>query len=442
MGKFGLGKKSEGAEDSGRSGLFSRSKNKSPNPSVNPYAQPPERASAGDAYQQAKLHASVGGYNNALNPLGPNGQPSGPQESYGGISRGGGDTSSFNTEKSAGNASQYSGTYGSDRYGTQNGYGSDRYGGPAGGTGSRYGPGGYGGLGDVPSSSVIQTEKDREGFSGGPTERAGEQQSISRPPPYRADYGQRGDSGSASYIEQTGDYGGNSSYEAYGDRQLTAEEEEEEDVHAAKQEIRFLKQSDVSSTRNALRAAAMAEETGRGTLARLGAQGERIHNTEKNLDLTANHNRMAEEKAKELKKLNGSMFAIHPSNPFTASKRREQRDADVMEKHRMERAEREATRREAYQTDQRMGKTFKDLSLTDAQVQANKQSSLAERAKFQFEADSEDEEMENEIDSNLDALDGAASRLNALAKATGKELDEQNRHLERINNKVRCCMNI
>ena len=37
---------------------------------------------------------------------------------------------------------------------------------------------------------------------------------------------------------------------------------------------------------------------------------ERIHNTEKNLDMTANHNTMAEEKAKELKRLNGSMFAV------------------------------------------------------------------------------------------------------------------------------------
>jgi len=38
---------------------------------------------------------------------------------------------------------------------------------------------------------------------------------------------------------------------------------------------------DVSSTRNALRIAAQAEETGRETLARLGAQGEMIHETEK-----------------------------------------------------------------------------------------------------------------------------------------------------------------
>jgi hypothetical protein len=34
-----------------------------------------------------------------------------------------------------------------------------------------------------------------------------------------------------------------------------------------------------------LRLAQQAEETGRDTLARLGAQGERIHNTERNLDL-------------------------------------------------------------------------------------------------------------------------------------------------------------
>ena len=76
-----------------------------------------------------------------------------------------------------------------------------------------------------------------------------------------------------------GSYGGASSggYGAYGDRELTAEEQEEEDIGATKQEIKFMKQQDVSSTRNALRLAQQAEETGRDTLARLGAQGERIH---------------------------------------------------------------------------------------------------------------------------------------------------------------------
>jgi len=45
--------------------------------------------------------------------------------------------------------------------------------------------------------------------------------------------------------------------------------------------------------------------------------------------------------------------------------------------------------------------------------------------------------MEDEIDQNLNLISGATGRLNLLAKATGRELDEQNRHLERITGKVR-----
>jgi protein transport protein SEC9 len=41
---------------------------------------------------------------------------------------------------------------------------------------------------------------------------------------------------------------------------------------------------------------------------------------------------------------------------------------------------------------------------------------LAERAKYQFEADEEDDQLEDEIDANLDALSGAAGRLNLLAR--------------------------
>ena len=436
MGKFGFSKKGDGDDDSIRSSLFSRSKNKSPNPSANPYAQPSGPASAADPYNQAKFDS----YNKAPNPPAVSGLPAGPKGGNSSVNQGGyGDnTSSFGADsKSSGNASQYGGGgYGSDRYGTQNGYGADRYGGPSEGESrtSRYGPGGYGGLGPTTDAASLAADRDAPFGSSNKTKDANSQD----PPPYASSTG-GGAGGSGAYGEGSGsgDYGGGgSSYEAYGDRQLTAEEEEEEDVQATKQEIRFIKQSDVSSTRNALRAAAMAEETGRTTLGRIGVQGERIHNTEKNLDLTANHNRMAEEKAKELKRLNGSMFAIHPSNPFTATKRREQRDAEVMERHRLERDQREATRREAYQSDHRMQETFKDLSLSDTQRDAKKKSSLAERAKYQFEADEEDDEMENEIDANIDALSGAASRLNGLAKATGQELDEQNRHLRRLNEKV------
>lgn len=45
----------------------------------------------------------------------------------------------------------------------------------------------------------------------------------------------------------------------------------------------------------------------------------------------------------------------------------------------------------------------------------------------QFEADSDDERMENEIDDNLDKLEAVTGRLNALARATGTEVDAQNK---------------
>jgi len=171
----------------------------------------------------------------------------------------------------------------------------------------------------------METDAGRQALFGDAKERA-EQRLQASAPSYEYNPGQDGGEGR--------------SYGAYGDRQLTAEEEEEEDITATKQEIRFMKQQDVASTRNALQMAAAAEESGRSTLARLGDQGERIHNTEKNLDLAANHNLAAEDKYKELKRLNRSMFAPNVSNPFTGKERRARRDEEIYERHRKEREQR------------------------------------------------------------------------------------------------------
>ncbi|KAH8676818.1 hypothetical protein BGZ60DRAFT_343725, partial [Tricladium varicosporioides] len=270
------------------------------------------------------------------------------------------------------------------------------------------------------SNDTTTTEDNRDALFGGAKDRYAQKAA----PPVGSNYGAESES-------SQGGYG------AYGDRQLTAEEEEEEDVTATKQQIKQMKREDVSSTRNALRIAAQAEETGRATLARLGAQGERIHNTEKNLDIAANHNRIAEEKAKELKTLNRSMFAVHVSNPFTASSRRAERDQEIMAKHQMERDQREATRQAAFSSEQRMERAFKELQPGDVGYRAPQtKASLAERSKYQFEADSEDDEMENEIDSNLDALAHAAGSLNRIARATGEEVEAQNKLLDRVTQKT------
>ena len=62
-----------------------------------------------------------------------------------------------------------------------------------------------------------------------------------------------------------------------------------------------------------------------------------------------------------------------------------------MDRHRRERDEREATRKEAYLSEHRLQGTFKELSLTDTQQAEKKRSGLAERAKYQFEATESDD---------------------------------------------------
>lgn len=408
MKKFLKKNKDDGDDDSNRRALFgSRSRDKSPNPQAqgnNPYAQQVPV----DPYTRAKINAGVapgpaggpGGYGDVKHPDGP-GAP--------------------------GPVGNQQGGYAPNRYGNQGGYGADRYGGgqdansrPGGG--SRYGPGGYGGLG-----STDPNDADRDALFGGARDRVQQNgPGPGAPPPYSA--GGPAGTGDGGY----GGYGETGSGAVYQERQLTAEEEEEEEVNAVKQEIRFIKQGDVSSTRNALRVAAQAEETGRNTLARLGAQSERILDTEKSLDVAASQGRLAEEKARELKTLNKSMFAVHVSNPFTSNARRRERDEKVLETHRAERNTREGTRQEAFQSNQRMERTFRDIERDANKAYPGQKKDMAERAKYQFEADSEDEAMEDEIDNNLNLLSGAAARLNGLARATGKELEEQNRHLDRI----------
>ncbi|TAQ91291.1 hypothetical protein B7494_g466 [Chlorociboria aeruginascens] len=424
MKKFGFKKKSDNDEDSGRPALFSRSSKNSTPTNSNPYAQPTpaEDPYAQDNNKYANMSPNQSPYQQAKQGL-----PSGPASGRGPAPNRGGYGAPQASSPVDDNPAPDRGGYGADRYGNGGGYGADRYGSNPQDSGSKYGPSGYGGLGRTNSNDTTTTDVNRDALFGGAKERYAKKMAAMPPTNGTPGGGYSAESG-ASGTEGEGGYG------SYGaERQLTAEEEEEEDVQNTKQQIRFMKQEDVSSTRNALRIAAQAEETGRATLARLGAQGERLHNTEKNLDLAANHNRIAEERAKELKTLNKSMFAVHVSNPFTANSRKAARDDEIIEKHRFEREQRDATRQAAFGTQQRMEQAFKDLQPGDVGYRPQQsKASLAERSKYQFEADSEDEEMENEIDSNLDALGHAAGRLNTLARATGREVDAQNKLIEGI----------
>lgn len=445
---FGLSKKDKEKEKSrddgeSRSSLFgSRSKSSKATPSANPYAV---QSSTPDPYASRPADPYGSKSEGNLNAQQP--------PSYDGRS------SSFRNDKSPVPPGGYGGGPsrfgGQGNYAQQGGYGSTPYGGEQ---SAATRPGGYGGLGRTNSNETMGTDAGRAALFGDAPQRQLQQQL--EPPSatqetsyaggsngYNANSSSYGNPnrdalfGNAAQRQQEGGYGGSSS-ELYGleqSRQLTAEEQEEEDVTAAKSEIKFIKQQDVSSTRNALRIAQQAEATGRETLARLGAQGDRIHNTERNLDMASNQNRLAEEKARELKTLNRSMFAVHVANPFTAKKREEAAMAIALDKHQAERRQADDTRANAWSTTARHQAQGRDMKPIR---NATDKASLAQRAKYQFEADSEDDEMENEIDANLDAIHKGARSLNLLGQAMGEELDEQNKHIGRIIDKVRFCSSL
>jgi hypothetical protein len=117
-----------------------------------------------------------------------------------------------------------------------------------------------------------------------------------------------------------------------------------------------------------------------------------------------------------------------PKNVSTTPLPPHQSNTPSMDTHRSERDQRDATRKAAWDSAARNEGVNRNLQSMSGGA---KKGTLADRAKYQFEADSEDDEMENEIDGNLDALHGAAKRLNALGKAMGEEVDTQNSKFHR-----------
>lgn len=229
MKKFGFKKKGEGDEESSRTALFGRSsKHSSPAPAANnPYAQPPPPAndpyaqdnqkyafgpSGASPYQQARIGLPDGPGS------GRGGLPSGPSPSRGGYG-------ASPTPPAVDRASAASGGgYGAEKYGSGGGYGANRYGGPPAETQSIYGAGGYGGLARTNSNETTTTEVQKEALFGNAKERYANKPAL---PP------SNGRPGGGYSADSTGTSDSQDGHGAYGeDRQLTAEEEEEEDVQA------------------------------------------------------------------------------------------------------------------------------------------------------------------------------------------------------------------
>lgn len=254
---------------------------------------------------------------------------------------------------------------------------------------------------------------------------------------YEEEYG----AGRGEYRDNSADYDSDSDYENAGGHQQQTLDEEDDEVDQIKQQIRFTKEQSLTSTENALRIASEAEETGRSTLLNLGVQSDRIANAERDLEMARVNQLHAEEKSRKLKRLNRSMFAVHIDKPWGRAARIEQEEARIRGRHEQERRELDANRQFAYQSQRRVddaldGRTTSFNPFRRKGKDADREkASIMERSKYQFEADSEDDEIEKQIDHNLDLIGNAASRLNGLARATSLEVEHQNEKLVNLHDK-------
>ncbi|KAI0852477.1 hypothetical protein F5Y00DRAFT_226740 [Daldinia vernicosa] len=415
MRKFGFGRKhADGDDDANRSALFGKKGSPAPS-SDNPYAQ---SQPANDPYMNdSNKYAHMTPYQQARARLPDpqtNGLPNGPSPQNGHAAPPARTNSGYSSTSPA---PPYSANgYTNDKYGAPSGYGASKYG-NSNGYGAR--PGGYGGLGQSDNNNA---DTNRDALFSGARERFDQRQ-----PNGQDTSGASGTSG----IDSGNKYGG------YGEqRELTAEEQEEAEIDDIKRQIKEERLATVGTTQNIARTADQALDVAMQTVARLGGQTERLNYTETLIDKGSFASREAEQSTKKLKSLNRSMFAVHVGNPFTASKRQREIEQKALDEHRSEREIRETTRKEGYMGNQRMEATFRE-----AEASANnhvwKKQSAAERSKYAFEDDDDEETnaQEDEIDENMELTARRLASINHLAHNISDIVDTQNKTIDRIGSK-------
>lgn len=160
-----------------------------------------------------------------------------------------------------------------------------------------------------------------------------------------------------------------------------------------------------------------------------------IANVNRNLDLSKAYSDRAQAQAGELKQLNRSIFIPVVKNPFTKGSRERKAMEERKRDHEEHTAERDDIRKFEYDSSARIEDAYRKANREKAPF--HKQSrSQADRNKYQFEPDEQDDVIEDEIDNNLDLLGDATARLKAMATGMNNELDSQNKQLSKMNKKV------
>ncbi|KAI0874110.1 hypothetical protein GGS24DRAFT_460616 [Hypoxylon argillaceum] len=410
-----LGKKSSDRDDDpNRNALFGSKGSSKGSQSENPYAQ----ASADPYTEDNTKYAGMTRYQQARQGIEDGSRPQGLNRN---------DSSASSATAPPPYTDQAASTgYGNNRYSATGGYASNnKYAGSSYSNAPRQG--GYGGLGRTDSAS---TDANRDALFSGARDRYQQQATAT----------DNSGNGSGGYGSST--TASDSRTGGYGQQQeLTEEEREAAEYRNLKDQIHKTTQDSLTTNQNSLRYMNQALETGLATYARLGAQNERLHHTDQLLDTATESHRTAEASTKKLKSLNRSMFAVHVHSPFTAKRRTEEEEARILQQNQSDREIREATRRDKFAQHSRMERNFAGFDNPDMPATSSS-TNRGDRNKYMLEDDSDEESKaqldaaNEQIERDLEQMSIGVSRLKAVGKAMGDELDHGNKLIDRIGAKT------
>ncbi|CEP19806.1 hypothetical protein [Parasitella parasitica] len=237
------------------------------------------------------------------------------------------------------------------------------------------------------------------------------------------------------YQEPKSRYDSSGQQDSYGASKFS-EGDEDQEVVQIQHKIRSIKQDSLASTRNALQKISETEATAAITMNMLGTQSTQIANVDRNVDLSKAYSDRAADQAGELKQLNRSIFIPVVKNPFNKGARNRKDMERLNKDHEEHMNERDNIRQFEYDSSARIEDAQRKAMRLKGAEGYHRGRSQSDRNRYQFEADQEDDAIEDEIDGNLDLLGDATARLKAMATAMNDELDSQNKQLNKVNKKV------
>lgn len=139
-----------------------------------------------------------------------------------------------------------------------------------------------------------------------------------------------------------------------------------------------------------------------------------------------------------------------PNFQFNKTAKRDAEEQRILARHLEEKQDREEARQAAYASRERVEQGFREAEKKsrfgfnrggggnsgEGEAPKTGRAKWEQGGRYQFEATNSDDELEAELDDNLDEIAGLAGRLKILASTAGKEIDAQNKHLDKVSGKV------